>query len=149
MSIGTKSSTLSLTSALDWGGWSTPHLGRYPLYRWLGGHHSRSGLIRKISSLLGLDSRTVQPVPSRANPALRCRQWYMKYFVTHTEMFPTKVTDSNVPKLKTWQRVRLRTITMGWQTWIFHCVLTSLRYTHHWKIFAVVEDWVTHVHSVH
>jgi len=33
MSIGTKSSTLSLTSALDWGGWSTPHPGRYPFVR--------------------------------------------------------------------------------------------------------------------
>jgi hypothetical protein len=27
MSNGTKRSTLSLTSALDWGGWSTPHPG--------------------------------------------------------------------------------------------------------------------------
>jgi len=97
MSIGTKSSTLSLTSALHWDGWSTPHPGRYPLYRRLGGHQRRSGLIRKISPLLGLDSRTVQPVPSRVNPALRCSIRCMKYFVEHREMFPTKATDSNVP----------------------------------------------------
>jgi hypothetical protein len=50
------SSTLSLTSALDGGGWSTPHPSRitprkktrYPLYRRLGGPQGRSGRVRKI-----------------------------------------------------------------------------------------------------
>ena len=45
------SSTVSLTSALDRGGWSIPRLGRfsagketrYPMYRRLGGRRSRSG----------------------------------------------------------------------------------------------------------
>jgi len=35
---------------------------RYPLYRWLGGPHCRSGQVRKISSLPGFNARTVQPV---------------------------------------------------------------------------------------
>ena len=64
------SSTLPSTSALDVDGWSTPRPGRftpgketrYPLYRRLGGHQSRSGRVRKISPPAGFDPRTVQPV---------------------------------------------------------------------------------------
>ena len=56
------SSTLSLTSALDGGGWSSPRpdgftpgkKNRYPLYRRLGGLQGQSGRVR-----------TVQPVASR------------------------------------------------------------------------------------
>jgi len=65
-------SSLSLTSALDGGGWSTPHPGRftpgkqtrYLLYRRLGGPQGRSGQVRKISPPQGFDPRTVQPVAS-------------------------------------------------------------------------------------
>jgi hypothetical protein len=35
---------------------------RYPLYRRLGGPHSRSGRVRKISPPPGFDPRTIQPV---------------------------------------------------------------------------------------
>ena len=67
------SCTLSLTSALDGGGWSTPRPGRftpgketrYPLYRRLGRPQGRSGRVRKISLTPGFDPRTVQPVSSR------------------------------------------------------------------------------------
>jgi hypothetical protein len=67
------SSTLSLTLALDEGGWSTPRPGRftpgketrYPLYRRLGGPQGRSGRVRKISPPSGFDPRTVQLVASR------------------------------------------------------------------------------------
>jgi rRNA maturation protein Nop10 len=67
--------TLSLTSALDGGGWSTPRPGRltpgketrYALYRRLGGPQGRSGRVRKISTPPGFDPRTVQPVASRYN----------------------------------------------------------------------------------
>ena len=38
---------------------------RYPLYRRLGGPQGRSGRVRKISSPLGFDPRTVRPVASR------------------------------------------------------------------------------------
>ena len=38
---------------------------RYPLYRKLGGPQCRSGRLRKISSPLGFNPRTVQPVASR------------------------------------------------------------------------------------
>ena len=63
-------STLSLTLALDEGGWSTPRPGRftpwketrYPLYRRLGGPQGRSGRVLKISPPPGFDPRTVQPV---------------------------------------------------------------------------------------
>jgi rRNA maturation protein Nop10 len=66
------SSTLSLTSALDGGGWSTPRPGRftpgkesrYPLYRRLGWPQGRSGRVRKISLPPGFDLRTVHPVAS-------------------------------------------------------------------------------------
>ena len=66
-------STLSLTSALDRGGWSTPRPGRskpgketrYPLHRRLCGPQGRSGLLQKISPLPEFDLRTVQPVASR------------------------------------------------------------------------------------
>jgi len=63
--------TLSLTSVLGWGGWSTPHPGHFtlrktrnPLYRRLGGPQERSGRVRKISPQPGLDRRTIQPVAS-------------------------------------------------------------------------------------
>jgi hypothetical protein len=64
------SSTLSLTSALDVGGWSTPRPGRfthgnetrYPLYRRLGWRQGRSGRLRKISPPTGNRS---QDLPSR------------------------------------------------------------------------------------
>ena len=67
------SSTLSLTLALDGGGWLTPYPGhftpgketRYPLYRRLGGPHGRSGRVGKISPPPGFDPRTVHPVGSR------------------------------------------------------------------------------------
>jgi len=67
------SSTLSLTSALDVGGWSTPRPDRstpgketlYPFYRRVLGSQGRSGRVRKISPLPGFDLRIVQPVASR------------------------------------------------------------------------------------
>jgi hypothetical protein len=65
------SSTLSLTSALDAGGWSTPRPvalppgnTRYPLYRRLSRPQNRSGRMRKTSPTPGFDPRTVQPVAS-------------------------------------------------------------------------------------
>jgi hypothetical protein len=62
--------TLSLTLALEAGGWSTPRPGRftpgketrYPLYRRLGGHHGRSGRVQKILPPPVFDPRTVQSV---------------------------------------------------------------------------------------
>jgi len=59
--------TLSLTSALDEGGWSTPRPGRftpgneirYQLYRRLDGSQGHSGLVRKISPPPRFDLRTV------------------------------------------------------------------------------------------
>ena len=67
------SSTLSLTSVLDGGGWSTPRPGRlttgketqYPSYRRLGGPRGRSGEVRNISPSPGFDPRTLLPVASR------------------------------------------------------------------------------------
>ena len=66
-------STLSLTSELNWGGWSTPFPGRfnpgkvsrYPIYRRLGVPQGRSGQARKMSFLPGFDPQTVQTVASR------------------------------------------------------------------------------------
>ena len=66
-------STLSLTSALDGGGWLTPRPGRftpsnetrYPLCGRLSGQQSGSGWVRKISPSPGFESRTVHSVASR------------------------------------------------------------------------------------
>jgi hypothetical protein len=69
--------TFCSSSALDWGGWTTPCHSRltpikqpyYPLYRRLGGPQGRSRLVLKFSSLPQLESRSVQPVASR------CTDW--------------------------------------------------------------------------
>jgi len=66
---------LSLTSALDVGGCSTPRPSRfipgketqYPLCRRLGAHQSRSEHRRKTLPSPGFDPPTVQPVASRYN----------------------------------------------------------------------------------
>jgi hypothetical protein len=66
------SSTLSLTLALDEGGWSNPRPyrftpgkeARYPLYRRLDGAQGRSGRLQEISPPPRFDPRTVQPVAS-------------------------------------------------------------------------------------
>jgi len=65
-------STLSLTLALDVGGWSTPRPGRftpgkethYPLHSMLGGPQDRSGCVQKILPSPRFDPRTVQRVAS-------------------------------------------------------------------------------------
>ena len=67
------SSTLSLTSAPDGGGWSKPRFGRftpgkqnqYPFYRRMGKPQAWSGKVRKISPPSGLDPRKIQLVASR------------------------------------------------------------------------------------
>ena len=56
-----RSSTLSLTSLLDGGGWSRPRSGRINPGNDPVGSQGRSGRVRKISP----DPRTVQPVASR------------------------------------------------------------------------------------
>jgi hypothetical protein len=66
-------STLSLTSALYWGGWLTPSPARFtpgrethlPICRRLDGPRGRCGLMRRISPPPGLGFRTFQPVASR------------------------------------------------------------------------------------
>ena len=72
------SSTLSLTSALDGGGWPTPRPGglppgksRYPLYRRLGGPQGRSGRVRKIFATTG--------IPSPEHPALSESPYQLSY----------------------------------------------------------------------
>jgi hypothetical protein len=84
-------STLSLTSSLDGGVWSTPRPGRftpgketrYPLYRRLGRPQGRSGRVRKISPQTRFDPRTVQSVASRytdwAIPAFFFQFYYLWY----------------------------------------------------------------------
>jgi len=66
------SSNVSLTTAIDRGGWSTPRLGRfnhekdtrYPLYRKLGGHQSWFRWVRNISPPRRFDPQTVQTAKS-------------------------------------------------------------------------------------
>ena len=94
---------LSLTSALDGGGWSTPRNGRfnpgketrYPLHRRLGGPQGRFGRVRKME----FDPRTVQPVASHYTdcaipghiPGQSMRNlWWTKW---HWDRFPTEYFD--------------------------------------------------------
>ena len=65
------SSTLSLTSALEGGGWLTPITGRFapekdlvPFYRGLVEPQVQSGRVRNISPPPGFNPRTVQPITS-------------------------------------------------------------------------------------
>jgi len=88
------SSTLSLTSALDGGAWSTSSPCRYtlekdiwyPLYRRPGGPQGLPWRVRKISSARGFDPRAIQPVASRytnyAIPAHRYKP-YTGLFLLH------------------------------------------------------------------
>jgi hypothetical protein len=63
---------VSVTSALDGGGWLIPHTGRFapgketqsPLYRGLGGLQGRSGQVLKIMPLPGFNTWTAQPLAS-------------------------------------------------------------------------------------
>ena len=66
------SSTLSLTTALDGGGWSTSRTGRFtsgkdplPIIQEAGWPQGRSGWVRKISPPPGFQLRTVKPVANR------------------------------------------------------------------------------------
>ena len=67
-----QSCTLSLTSALDVGGWLMTRTGNCtlgteildPLYKRLGGPRSRSGQLRKLSPSPGFEPRTAQSVAS-------------------------------------------------------------------------------------
>jgi len=74
------SSTISSTSALDWGVWLTPRPCHFPsgknpvpIVQEAGWHQGRSGWVRKISTPLESHLQSVQPVTSRytdwANPA--------------------------------------------------------------------------------
>ena len=75
---------LTLTSAIDGVGWSTPRPGlfirgketRYPLYRRLNWPHGRSERVRKILSPPGFDPLTVQAVASRhTDNAIPAHSW--------------------------------------------------------------------------
>jgi hypothetical protein len=66
------SSTLSLTSALDWVGGQRqaptvlhPGKTRYPLYRRLDGPQGQSRRVRKMSLSTGFDPRSTRPVANR------------------------------------------------------------------------------------
>ena len=93
--------TLSLTSALDGGGWSTPRPcrfipgkeTRYPLYRRLCGPQGRSGRVRKISPSPGFDpspasSRSLYwlryPGPQNSCPYCEKRQTPNHLYYAHT-----------------------------------------------------------------
>jgi hypothetical protein len=63
---------LAVTSALDVGGWLTPHpatlfpgMTQHQVYRRLGGPQGRFGRARKTRPLLGFDLRTVQPIATQ------------------------------------------------------------------------------------
>ena len=60
----------------------------YPLYRRLGGHQGRSGRVRKISTPLRFDPRTVQPVASRyTDRAIVAHKTFINYMLI---LLPTK-----------------------------------------------------------
>ena len=93
--------TLSLTSALDGGGWSMPRPShftprketRYPLHRRLGGPQGRSGLVRKISPPPRFDPRTFQLVASCYTDWAIPAPWYHMY-QQKQECHPSFITGS-------------------------------------------------------
>jgi hypothetical protein len=95
------SSTLSLTSALDGGGWSTPNHGRftpgkmtrYPFCRRQSGPHGRYRRVRKISLSPGFDTRTVKHM---AVPAHIVYMWCLLFFVCLWVSDPGKLIKWNV-----------------------------------------------------
>ena len=91
--------TVSLTSVLDVGGWSTPRTGAlfpgvawHPLYRRLDGPQGRFGRVRKILYCTGFNPRTVQPV---ANPYT---DWAIPAYVSGVVAFWSgcRVYESNI-----------------------------------------------------
>jgi hypothetical protein len=92
-------STLSLTSPLDVGVWSTPRRRfftpgketRYPLYRRLCALQGLSGRVRKIVPPPGFDPRTVKAVASRctdwAIPAQKCLEEYLQSSFSFVALF--------------------------------------------------------------
>jgi hypothetical protein len=92
---GTGENILSLNSALDWGGWSTPNPGRFTptgketrhsCYRSLGGSQGWFGWAQKISPSQGFAPQTVQIVASRyTNYAIPAPcEWSCTYCVHET-----------------------------------------------------------------
>jgi hypothetical protein len=97
------SSTLSLTSALDSGGWPRPrpaalHPGKdswYPLCRRLGGPQGLSGRVRKTSPPLGFDPRTVQSSAGRCTDYAVDKygglHWHLWTIVQTTDIYRTSL----------------------------------------------------------
>ena len=61
---------------------------RYPLHRRLDGPQGRSGRVRKISSPLGFDPRTVKPIASRYTDSAIPAQHYLKGTMNNVINFP-------------------------------------------------------------
>ena len=81
------SSTLSLTSALDVGGWLTPRPGRFTPTKEI--WYPLSGWVRNISSSPGFDPQTVQRIASRYTDwAISARHGNEQIF--HSESDPKK-----------------------------------------------------------
>jgi hypothetical protein len=112
------SSTLSVTSLLDCGGWSTPRPGhfisgketRHTLYRRLGGPQSQSEQVHKMSPTSGIDPRIVQPVASRYN------DWDV----------PAHCLLCNMSKDRAGQSVGKLSPKIIWGRW-FHCLVSLSR----------------------
>jgi hypothetical protein len=100
-------SILSLTSALDCGGWSTPRPGRfttvketrYLLYRSLGGTQNWSGRVRKISPSPGFDPRTVTSLYTAYAVSVPAESQYAVVIVVLPTVF---VFTPQIPETKHW-----------------------------------------------
>jgi hypothetical protein len=86
----------------------SPGKTHYPLCRRLGGPHSRSGRVRKISPPPGFDLRTVQPVTRRYTDCSAPEKWrIVGNIIITSRRKPTRSGPSDwglSEKLKTAQR---------------------------------------------
>jgi hypothetical protein len=94
--------TLSLTSAA------------LPIYRKLGEQHGHSGLLRKISSLLGFEPSIIQPVASRNNDYTIPAHKFIAYAGNRTPVLRSRSLTSIPTELSQFHQLTL--LQLIWRT---------------------------------
>jgi hypothetical protein len=119
---GVKETMSFFNLAARW--WSTPLPGRfnpgketrYPFCTKMGGHHGRSGQMRKILPTSGFDPRTVQPAESRCTDYAILFQkqvkWKHRYDLTETDLRHSQAKNftQDIPSL-----TKLNFVTTTWR----------------------------------
>ena len=87
---------------------------RYPLYRRLVGPQGRSGGVRNISSLSGLDPQTVQPVPKTVHTnAFNILYEYVYNQTRYMSVCGSSITSGNRETKPGWNFATSSPVTIG------------------------------------